>query len=93
MNLLGPWTIRVCPDCGERVPDDRTIHGVCRSPGLNSYPVEIEVGPTATYRGAVDIAVRLAKGIRESQDTGDTRTLNDALADYDRWLLTPSGGQ
>jgi hypothetical protein len=31
-----------------------------------------------------DLARRLAEGAREAADTGDSRALNDALADYDQ---------
>ena len=42
-----------------------------------------EYVPASQLRGAVDLARRLAEGAREAQDTGDTRALSTALAEWD----------
>ena len=81
MSLMRHWVCGLghsfSRDPGATCPrEDRLSHEPCGAPVF-------EWVDAATYQGAVDLARRLAEGSREAQDTGDTRALSTALAEWD----------
>lgn len=82
MTVIARWE---CPEHGADSGPGKRCGRMARPYVLcHREKVKVEYVPASQLAGAVDLTRRLAEGAREKADSGDSRALADALADYDR---------